>query len=66
MATMAHCFTNQFLLLCPSVGVRPCSGAPWPWAVCVLLSGAWPWGLLPGVGRSAAVPLPSSGGRAGF
>ena len=34
--------------------------------VCVLLSGARPWGWLPGVARSAAVPLPSSGVAMGF
>ena len=65
MATMACGFTNQFLLR-PSVGVRPCSGAAWPGLFVLLLSGAWPWGWLPGVARSAAVSLPSSGGRAGF
>ena len=38
----------------------------WLGLVCVLLSGARLPGLLRGVGRAAAVPLPSSGVTLGF
>ena len=65
MATKASGFTFQGLTS-PLVGARPCSGARWPWAVCLLLSGAGPPGLLRGRWRSAAVRLPSSGVVLGF
>ena len=58
-------FTFEVLLR-PGSGGAPVRVRPVPVAVCVLLSGAGPPGLLRGRWRSAAVLLPSSGGRAGF
>ena len=54
------------VLASPLVGVRPCSGVLWPWAVLCCCFGRGPSGIAPGALACRAVSLPSSGVVLGF
>ena len=54
------------VLTSPLVGVRPCSGVLWPWAVLCCCFGRGLSGVAPGALACRAVSLPSSGVVLGF